>query len=251
MRTLSLSAMLIALTAACTSPARKTVDLKTETLYIVEHSSGTDILTTEQRRTAQLIQKSHYENMNRTLAALRISARDKKDPKRPAVCELPSDFRLDAHPELRESFPGTVPIVKAQPIVFNFIQLAIISGLKRCEETMTFTPDSARDLDEQIRALLLENAGTPYCVVDSDCGAFYYGRLGGGPADDAPILSSRLTDPIFTLTFRKFRPALVRRLQGSSAQERFVRFRPPPGPEPETVCRENLCRLAAPRGSIP
>ncbi|MCX5795305.1 MAG: hypothetical protein NTY77_07425 [Elusimicrobia bacterium] len=215
-----------------------------ETLFSGDFGKEVSHLTPAQRDMALLIQRSHYQNLVEMLRTLKISARDKEHPEQTVSCSLASEVK-----------PQDVPVVRAQPGVWAESQQAISAGVIKCGEHAFFTRQSIRDVEEGFSALFFKNSGTAFCVIDENCEAFWNPS---GSEEPTPVVSSVLTDGIFTTGVRRFFPGLRAQLDGAASQalsaygEKHPDFgkpwprypQAPPGPEPKAVCRRNLCRLA-------
>ena len=153
------------------------------------------------RRTALLVLQSHYRNMLDAYGPLRLSGVDWKDPSKPSSCEL--KLALPEEGYRPGSFVEGLPVRRAQPVVFNKLQLQLVEGLSRCGSDMAFTARTWTQLQESARALLLKNSGTTFCLQDSDCyGAEITDPCGSRPP--ARVFGSNTTDAVFFIAYRKF-----------------------------------------------
>lgn len=158
------------------------------------------------RRTALLVLQSHYRNMLDAYGPLKLTGVDWKDSSKTASCEL--KLALPEEGYRPGSFVDGLPVRRAQPAVFNQIQIQLVEGLSRCARDMAFTARTWTQLQESARALVLQNSGTTFCLQDSDCyGAEIRDACGSRPP--VHVFGSNATDAVFHIAYRKFLPSFL------------------------------------------
>ena len=145
--------------------------------------------------------RSHYRNMLDAYGPLTLSGVDWKDPAKPKTCEVRLSLPEAGYRE--GSFVDGLPVRRAQPVVFNQVQIQLVEGVSRCGSDMAFTLRTWTELESSALALVLKNSGTTFCLQDSDC----YATELTDPCGARPpqrVYGSNTTDAVFHIAYRKF-----------------------------------------------
>lgn len=165
-------------------------------------------LTGADRQAALHVQRSHYQNVLDAYGPLRLTGVDWKDPARPARCEFTLALPTTGYRE--GSFVEGLPVRRAQPVVFNQLQMQLVEGVSRCgsDQEMAFTVRTWVELKQSALDLMLKNSGTTFCLKDEDCyGVELIDRCGAGRS--VRTFGSNTTDAVFFIAYRKFMPAFL------------------------------------------
>lgn len=165
-------------------------------------------MTGADRQAALLVQRSHYQNVLDAYGPLQLTGVDWKNPDRPARCEV--TLALPTTGYRAGSFVEGLPVRRAQPSVFNQLQMQLVEGVSRCgsDREMAFTSRTWVELKQSALELILKNSGTTFCLKDEDCyGVELIDPCGGSRAMRA--FGSRTTDAVFFIAYRKFLPAFL------------------------------------------
>lgn len=244
------------LAAFSASPA-KALDREALRPPVADEAHG---LKGAERDAALAVLRAHYGNLLDAYGPLRLSGVDWKDPSRPASCEIRLALPQTGYPG--GAFVEGLPVRKAQPLVFNQIQIQLTGAVSRCSSDagMAFTSRTWSELEESARGLVQKNAAATYCLKDSDCiGVEIHDPCGRSP--DVRVFGSNTTDAVFFVGYRMFLRGFMKMAEEQVTAARVaLKDRHPDGKNPDparaerclmrhweerpvpAVCSEHACR---------